>query len=169
MEGAAFAPQQPGGVASRQGGDPFRVCLISLGGELYAINLRNVREVFEVEAITRVPGMPPALVGVANLRGIIVPLVDLRLMLGVSATEASLPFAVVVRHELRQLGVLVERVPEIRTVRKDQLLPAVHIGRTDVQRFVSAVIRMEEFLGGVLEIPMVFEQVESGGVALKSA
>lgn len=169
MEGASMAPQQSERVTARPGGDTFRVCLISLGGELYAIDLQSVREVFEVESITRVPGMPPRILGVANLRGIVIPLVDLRLMLGLSVTESSLPFAVVVRHGIRQIGVLVDRVPEIRTVQKDQLLPAMHTGRTDARPFVSTVLRTEERLGGVLEIPMVFEQVEGRGVALKSA
>lgn len=55
-----------------------RVCLVVLGGESFAIDLRQVREVFELESMTPVPGMPASLVGVANLRGTIIPLADLR-------------------------------------------------------------------------------------------
>ena len=68
---------------------PSRVCLITLGGELFAIDLRHVREVFELESITSVPGMPASLVGVANLRGTVVPLADLRPALGVSSAAPS--------------------------------------------------------------------------------
>lgn len=142
-----------------------RVCLISLGGELYAIELRSVREVFEVEAITPVPGMPPALVGVANLRGVVVPLIDLRVLLGLPVTGSPPSFAVVVRHGTRQVGVLVERVPEIRNLQHDQFLPAVQTARSTSRPFVSTVVRIEDRLGGMLEVPMVFEHVEGGGTA----
>jgi purine-binding chemotaxis protein CheW len=146
-----------------------RVCLISLGGELYAVDLRNVREVFEVESVTPVPGMPAALVGVANLRGVVIPLVDLRFLLGVPVNGPSPPFAVVVRHGSRQVGVLVERVPEIRNLRNDQFLPAVQTAGAESRPFVSTVLRIEDRLGGMLEVPMVFEHVEGGQSIVQTA
>jgi purine-binding chemotaxis protein CheW len=139
---------------------PIRVCLITLGNELYAIDLRSVREVFEVDAVTPVPGMPSTLTGVANLRGTVVPLVDLRLMLGLPTTGAPPQFAVVIRHGTNQIGLLIDRVPEIRTVQKEQLLPAGQGEPSESRRFVSRVLRLEDRLGGVLEVPVVFEQVE---------
>ncbi|MGH7231739.1 MAG: chemotaxis protein CheW [Nitrospiraceae bacterium] len=142
-----------------------RVCLISLGGELYAIDLRSVREVFEVESVTPVPGMPAALVGVANLRGVVIPLVDLRFLLGLPVSGPPPQFAVVVRHGSRQVGVLVEQVPEIRNLQKDQFLPAVQTARAESRPFVSTVLRIEDRLGGVLEVPIVFEHMESGGAS----
>ena len=83
---------------------PSRVCLISIAGGLYAIDLRNVREVFAVEAVTPVPGMGTVLAGVTNLRGVIIPLVDLRTILDLSSTAPS-AFAVVIRHGEHQVGV----------------------------------------------------------------
>jgi purine-binding chemotaxis protein CheW len=82
-----------------------------------------VREVFVVESITPVPGMPAGLVGVTNLRGSVVPLLDLRQMIGLAAENAQ-RYAVVVKHGNWQVGVLVDTVPEIRTLSKDQFLPA---------------------------------------------
>ena len=89
------------------------MCVLTLGGELFAIDLRHVSEVFEVEAVTVVPSMPSLLTGVTNLRGTVVTLVDLRGSLGLPVTETALPFAVVIRHGTRQVGVLVDHVPEI--------------------------------------------------------
>jgi purine-binding chemotaxis protein CheW len=142
----------------------IRVCLISAGGELFAIEMGNVREVFEVEAITPVPGMPAALVGVANLRGIVIPLVDLRHVLGLPVTGPPPPYSVVVRHGTQQLGMLVDRVPEIRTVQREQFLPAIKHSQGSSRPFVSAVLRIEDRMGGVLEVPMVFEQVEGRAI-----
>jgi purine-binding chemotaxis protein CheW len=141
-----------------------RVCLVSLGGELFAIDLHSVSEVFEVDSVTPVPGMPEVLVGVANLRGLVIPLVDLRSLLSLPTAGPTLPYAVVVRHGAQLLAVLVERVPEIRTIQRDQFLPAVQNARGNSRPFVTAVLCIEDRMGGVLEIPTVFEQVEGRGV-----
>lgn len=141
-----------------------RVCLVSLGEEIFAIDLHSVSEVFEVDSITPVPGMPDVLVGVANLRGLVIPVVDLRSLLGLPTTGPGLPYAVVVRHGVQLLAVLIERVPEIRTIQRDQFLPAVQNARGHSMPFVTAVLCIEERMGGVLEIPTVFEQVEGRGV-----
>jgi purine-binding chemotaxis protein CheW len=145
-----------------------RMCLLSMGGELFAIELRNIREVFEVESVTPVPGMPGMLTGVTNLRGTVIPLLDLRAGLGLSVSEITLPFAVVVRHGARQLGLLVDQVPEIRSIPRDHLLPAAHSGPAGARPFVSSVLRVEDRLGGVLEVPQVFAQVDGGETALQN-
>ena len=145
-----------------------RMCVMSLGGELFAIDLRNIREVFEVEAVTPVPGMPSMLTGVTNLRGTVIPLLDLRASLGLQAGDVPLPFAVVIRHGPRQVGVLVDHVPEIRSVPRDHLLSAAHSGPTGARPFVSSVLRMDDRLGGVIEVPQVFAQVDGGEAVLQN-
>src|SRR4030095_2984627 len=85
----------------------MRAAIVSLGGEQFTIDLQNVREVFVVESITPVPGMPAGLVGVTNLRGSVVPLLDLRQMIGLAA-ENALKYAVVIKHGNWQVGVLVD-------------------------------------------------------------
>jgi purine-binding chemotaxis protein CheW len=160
MDQAELSSPQPQQTAIQPAGPAVRVCLISLAGELFAIDLRNVREVFEVDTITPVPAMPQALAGVANLRGTVVPIVDLRAMLGLPQT-GSLPFAVVIRHGGQQVGLLVDRVPEIRTVQRDEILPAPSGGANRLKPFVSAVVRVEERIGGVVEVPTLLAYVET--------
>ena len=145
------------------------MCVLTLGGELFAIDLRHVSEVFEVEAVTVVPSMPSLLTGVTNLRGTVVTLVDLRGSLGLSVTETALPFAVVIRHGTRQVGVLVDHVPEIHTVSREHLLPAMQAGPAGARPCVSAVLRLDERLGGVLEAAQVFAQVDGGSGRLSIA
>src|SRR5437867_10031806 len=102
------------GQTQAAGSSTMRAAIISLGGELFTIDLKSVREVFVVESVTPVPGMPSGLVGVTNLRGTVIPLLDLRPMFGLD-TVATLQYAVLVRHSNWQVGVLVDGVPEIRT------------------------------------------------------
>lgn len=142
------------------------MCVLTLSGELFAIDLRHVSEVFEVESVTFVPGMPDLLTGVTNLRGTVISLVDLRGSLGLSVTGSSLPFAVVIRQGSRHIGVLVDHVPEIHTVSREHLLPAMQAGPVGARPCVSAVLRLADRLGGVLDVPQVFTQVDGGSTAL---
>ncbi len=139
-----------------------RMCLITLGGELFAMDLGHVSEVFEVDSITPVPGAPSTLIGVANLRGAVIPLADLRPSLGLSATDSSLKFAVVVRHGSQQIGILVDTVPEIRTVRQDEFLAAPAQGTANAQPLVSALLPVEERMSGVMEVPRLLTTVGLG-------
>jgi purine-binding chemotaxis protein CheW len=139
-----------------------RMCLITLGGELFAMDLGHVSEVFEVDSITPVPGAPSTLIGVANLRGAVIPLADLRPTLGLSATESSLKYAVVVRHGSHQIGILVDSVPEIRTVRQDEFLAAPAQGTPNAQPLVSALLPVEERMSGVMEVPRLLTTVGLG-------
>jgi purine-binding chemotaxis protein CheW len=155
------APGQ-GSAAQTAAAGTIRAAIVTLGGELFTIDLQNVREVFVVESITPVPGMPAGLVGVTNLRGSVVPLLDLRQMIGLAA-ENALKYAVVIKHGNWQVGVLVDTVPEIRTLSKDQFLPAP-VGTGDGGNpFVSTVVNLEDRLRGVLETSVVLSHFEGTG------
>lgn len=163
MENRTLTGSQGQAVETRRRADSStRVCLLTLGGEVYAVDLRHVREVFEVEAITPVPGMPPALVGVTNVRGAVVPIMDLRRLLGLTTAGPPPRYAVIIKHGTHQVGVLVERVPEIRTVQTDQFLPAPSGGAQEGKPFLTAVLRLEDRMGGVVEVPTLLACVETG-------
>jgi purine-binding chemotaxis protein CheW len=135
--------------------ESLRVCLVALGEESFAIDLGQVLEVFEPESITPVPGMPAALVGITNLRGTIIPLVDLRAVLGVSASVLP-KYTVVVRHGTQQVGILVEGIPKIRTVRSDDL--AAHSGHTVAERLRD--FKEEKKLSTILEMSRLLASIE---------
>jgi purine-binding chemotaxis protein CheW len=158
----SVAPSSGGNAAPSTGVTTMRAAIISLGGELFTIDLQNVREVFVVESITPVPGMPSGLVGVTNLRGSVVPLLDLRQTIGLAA-ETALKYAVVVKHGNWQVGVLVDTVPEIRTLSKDQFLPAPVGAGDGGNPFVSTVVKLEDRLRGVLETSVVLSHFEGTG------
>jgi purine-binding chemotaxis protein CheW len=150
------------GPAQSSGATTIRAAIISIGGELFTIDLHNVREAFVVESITPVPGMPSGLVGVTNLRGTVIPLLDLRPMFALNADEA-LRYAVVVKHGNWQVGLLVDAVPEIRTLSKDRFLPAPTGTGEGAFPFVSTVVKLEDRLRGVLETSAVLSHFEGAG------
>lgn len=151
-----------GPSATPAGATAVRVAIISLAGEQFTLDLQHVREVFVVESITPVPAMPSGLVGVTNLRGMVVPLLDLRQMFGLS-TEAALRYAVVLKHGTWQVGVLVDTVPEIRTLTKDQFMPAPTGTGDGANPFVSSVVKLEDRIRGVLEASAVLSHFERTG------
>jgi purine-binding chemotaxis protein CheW len=140
----------------------MRAAIISLAGEIFTIELKSVREVFVVESITPVPGMPSGLVGVTNLRGTVIPLLDLRPMFALNADE-PLQYAVVVKHGNWQVGILVDTVPEIRILSKNQFLPAPTGTGERTFPFMSKVVKLEDRLRGVLETAAVLSHFEGAG------
>lgn len=137
-----------------------RLCLASLAGDTFAFDLEAVREVLEVESVTRVPKTPPVLVGLANVRGAIVPLLDLRPLLGLPVGAPDPAFAVVLRHQGHQVGVLVDGVPEICTVPQEDIEPGPARDGEGGPPFVSSRVRIGARVSGVVELPALLASVD---------
>ncbi|MFL5797780.1 MAG: chemotaxis protein CheW [Actinomycetota bacterium] len=89
-----------------------RVVVLGLGSEEYAISTERVSQVIAAPRVTPVPTAPPAVLGVFNLRGEVVPLLDLPRLLGLgSAAGNAMPFAVVVETPRGRAGLTVEGLP----------------------------------------------------------
>jgi purine-binding chemotaxis protein CheW len=89
-----------------------------LGGEAYAIGILGVREILEYQAPTRVPQTPPSIRGVINLRGKVIPIVDLAVKFGLAPTQASKWTCIIVVEtsiggETAVMGVLADSVSEV--------------------------------------------------------
>lgn len=89
-----------------------------VGGEEYAVPILRVKEIIEFDALTRVPGMPACVSGVINLRGRVVPVVDLALLFGLGPTTVTRRTCIVllevtVEQDPTVLGVIVDAVSEV--------------------------------------------------------
>ena len=89
-----------------------RACVVMLGGRPFAVDIVDTREVVVVDATTPVPGAPPSLVGVMNLRGTVLPVIEARPLLGLSVRPAVGPArALVLAADANQrAAILIERV-----------------------------------------------------------
>jgi purine-binding chemotaxis protein CheW len=146
----------------------FRVCVIVLGEETFAIDLRQVLEVFKPDSITPIPGMPDAIVGVTNLRGTIIPLADLRRALGVSVSAIP-KYAVVVHHDTHQVGILVEDVPEIRTIHSDDLMAHSAHSTTKMHPMISLFFKTDNRPSGILEMSRLLSSIVEGTATERSS
>jgi purine-binding chemotaxis protein CheW len=143
---------------------PSRVCVFALSQNLYAVDLRHIREVLPIDSITPIPGMPPVVIGMTNVRGSVVPIVDLRLLLELPQAETLPPFAVILRHEDYQLAILVDRSPEIMTVLPEQFEPVPNSSPEDSEasRFiVNGIVRIDDTVHQILDVSQLVTYLDS--------
>ncbi len=104
-----------------------------LGEETYGIDILQVQEIREIDKVTRVPRVVPFLRGVINLRGAIVPVVDLGLMFGFPAPlELEGASAIVLNVGHRLVGLIVGAVSDVIALADDEILPAPELGERTI-------------------------------------
>ena len=117
----------------------------TLGDEIFALNIENVREVLEFTTVTKVPRTPEYMCGVINLRGGVVPVINLRLKLGMTDSEKTVDTSIIIADvssdcEKIVIGVLVDSVQEVINIASDHINPVPKIGtklRTDFIRGIG--------------------------------
>lgn len=144
---------------------PNQYLTFTLGDEVYALDIAKVREVLDYPTMTRVPRMPDFLRGVINLRGSVVPVVDLRLKFGMPGTEKSVDACVIITEvlvdgESTVLGALADSVREVIELDPGSLAPAPKIGTALRTEFITGIGRQEDRFVTVLDIERVFDHGE---------
>jgi len=104
-----------------------------LAGEEYAITILQVTDIIECGAVTRVPGTPPWIRGVHNLRGTVVPVIDLAIKFGLPATEVTRRTCIVIVElkaddETLIMGVMADSVHQVVDFTAEQIQPAPAFG-----------------------------------------
>lgn len=153
------SPEAP---SPRAGG---RYLTFFLADEEYGVEILNVREIIALLPITRVPRTPPALLGVLNLRGKVIPVVDLRVRLGMQkAVDAERPCIIVVFARGLQIGVLVDRVSEVVNVAADDVDEAPHFGADMDNDFLLGIGKAEGKVRLLLDIDRVLTDQDALGL-----
>ncbi len=118
------ARSAPAGLAA-DGGYRQEFLTFRLGEEEYAIDILKVQEIRGYDAVTRIAGAPAFVKGVINLRGTIVPIVDLRIKFGLGIAEYT-PFTVTIILNVggRVVGIVVDSVSDVTGLLPDQIRPA---------------------------------------------
>jgi purine-binding chemotaxis protein CheW len=111
-----------------------------LGAEEYALEILKVQEIRNYEPATAIANAPAFIRGVVNLRGVIVPIVDLRVLLGLSSAEYT-PFTVVIVLNLRNatVGVVVDAVSDVVALGGEQIRPAPEFSGAADTRYVTGL------------------------------
>jgi len=145
----------------------------TLGNEEYAVGVLKVREIIKLMEITAVPQVPPYVKGVVNLRGRVIPIVDLRVRFGLPAVQyAERTCIVVVELGLQDsaalIGLIVDAVSDVLTIATDDLTDAASVGGPKETGYVEALARVKGRVKILLNIDRLL-LAEGGGFALAGA
>ncbi len=148
-----------------------------LGTEEFGVQILKVREIIAMQEITPIPSLPAAVKGVINLRGGIIPVVDLRLQLGLTADEFDRNTCIVVTEvqmgsedDLLQIGCVVNAVNEVLTVSESVIEPPPSFGQSvDVGTLLGiAKIVDQGKVVALLDIDCVLDSIASQAQELES-
>jgi purine-binding chemotaxis protein CheW len=136
-----------------------------LDEEVFALEIGKVREVLDFTTVTKVPQTPEFMRGVINLRGSVVPVVDMRLKFGMSKTEKTVNTCIIIAEieldgETTVLGALADSVQEVLEMDEDQIEPAPKIGTRLKTEFIRGMGRQDERFIILLDIDKVFSTEE---------
>ena len=132
-----------------------------LQDEVFALDIAKVREVLDFTKITKVPRMPDFMCGVINLRGSVVPVVDLRLKLGMTTSDKTGSSCIIIMEVAADdgavvLGALVDSVREVLDLASDHIEPPPKIGTKLRNEFIRGMGKQDDRFIIVLEIDKVF-------------
>lgn len=145
-----------------------------LDEEVFAVDISKVREVLDFTTVTKVPQTPDFMRGVINLRGGVVPVVDMRIKFGMPATEKTVDTCIIIVEielddETTVLGALADSVQEVMDLNPDEIEPAPRIGTRLNTEFIRGMGKRGEEFVIILDINKVFSadelaQVKDAGV-----
>jgi len=132
-----------------------------LADEIFAFDVAKVREILELTSITKVPQTPDFMRGVINLRGSVVPVIDLRLNFGMQCTEQTVNTCIIVvevnlNGETIVLGVLADSVQEVVEMEPDLIEPPPQLGTKLNTEFIKGMGKVENDFVMILDIDKVF-------------
>lgn len=136
-----------------------------LDAEEFALDISKVREVLDFTKITRVPQTPEFMKGVINLRGSVVPVVDLNKKFGIKDTERTVNTRIIIGEVSIEgddtvLGVLADSVHEVMELEPESIEPAPRIGTRMNTDFIKGMGKRDEEFVMILDIDKVFSADE---------
>lgn len=128
----------------------------------FGLSIDSVQEVLELMPITKVPRTPEHMLGVTNVRGQAVPVIDLRLRFGLNAREQTVDTCIVIVEltvggESMTLGALVDGVEEVMDLDPGRIEPAPKLGSAIDTRFIKGIARQEDRFIILLDINECFD------------
>lgn len=145
--------------------DISQLLTFTLDHEIFAIDIAKIKEVLEVTHITKVPQTPDVMKGVINLRGNVVPVIDMRLKFGLEETEATVNTCIIIMEimfggETTQVGALVDSVNEVLEISPQEIEPPPKIGTQLKTEYILGMGKQDEQFIIILDINKIFSESE---------
>ncbi|MDR0597192.1 MAG: chemotaxis protein CheW [Treponema sp.] len=140
----------------------YTIITFSLGGKDYAVDIMNVKEIAKADKFTYVPNAASFVRGVYNLRGDIIPIVDLRVFfhLPVDKKKDGMENMLILRIEDRVYGTIVDKIDRVLGINSDQIQPPHPIFGDINIKYISGVVEKQGELFIILDVVRIFTQSE---------
>jgi len=149
-------------VKSKSDEDPMlQWVTFKLAGETYGINVMQVQEVLRYSEIAPVPGAPPYVLGIINLRGNVVTVIDTRHRFGLQSGELTdNSRIVIIEADNHVVGILVDSVAEVVYLRQSEIETAPNVGNDESAKFIQGVCHKNGELLILIELDKLLTDTE---------
>lgn len=152
-------------MAEQEIGEINQYLTFKLSEEVFALDISRVREVLEFSRVTKVPQTPDMMIGVINLRGSVVPVIDLRLKFEMGKSERTVNTCIIiieitVDDEVTMIGALVDSVKEVMDLDSGNIEPPPKIGTQLKTEFIKGMGKQDDQFIIILDIERVFTEDE---------
>ena len=144
--------------------EEVRICLFSISGDTYAVTVDILAEIIIPQKIFSVPTTPSHVIGIINLRGNIVPIVDIRPALSLPVSAGANQIAIIQYNEMT-IGILVDTVAEVISVPMSSFLPLPadvafqDSGAKNRSRYLKSMIQRQDGVAALLNIDLLLEAI----------
>ncbi|MFZ6848380.1 chemotaxis protein CheW [Undibacterium sp. RuRC25W] len=148
-------------VSSNQ--PPLEFLSFTLGKEEYGIDIQRVQELRGYEAVTRIANAPDFMKGVMNLRGVIVPIIDLRMKFELgNAVYDDFTVVVILNVSGQTIGIVVDSVSDVITLEQNQIKPTPEIGSNIDASFLIGLAPLDERMLILMDIEKLMSSDDMG-------
>lgn len=137
-----------------------------LEDETYGINVMQVQEVLRETEVAPVPGAPHYVIGIINLRGNVVSVIDARIRFGLPAIERTDMTRIIVIEARKQIiGILVDSVAEVVDVKMSEIETAPNVGNDESSRYIDGVVSRDNKLLILVDLDKLLSDEEWGSIS----
>jgi purine-binding chemotaxis protein CheW len=137
-----------------------------LNNETYGINVMQVQEVLREIEVAPVPGAPNYVIGIINLRGNVVSVIDARTRFGLASIERTGMSRIIVIEAHKQIiGVLVDSVAEVVDIKLDEIETAPNVGNDESSRYIDGVVSWRDKLLILVDLNKLLSEAEWGTIS----
>lgn len=142
---------------------PLEFLSFTLGNEEYGISIQKVQELRGYDTVTRIANVPEFIKGVVNLRGIIVPIIDMRIKFSLSTpTYDTLTVVIILNVTGRVIGMVVDSVSDVVTLTPDQIKPPPEMTGTLATNYLTGLGSIDERMLILIDIDKLMSSPEMG-------
>jgi purine-binding chemotaxis protein CheW len=142
-----------------------QIVIFELGTEHFGVEIERVESIIKMQPITQLPHVPDFIEGVTNLRGKVLPVIDLRKRFGLEAREADKHSRIIVVNvDQTEVGMIVDQVSEVLTVPEAAVEPAPAITTTIDSAFITGIAKLDQRLVILLDLGKVLSPQENASL-----